>query len=176
MLADINHDGITEVIVLTKDGKLNVLGPDDSPTNGWPLQIGPPSSISDGQNWVSGSAAVADLDGDGTLWILQTGFDGNLHALNGAAQERAGFPIHMGSYSTDTPTVADLDFDGHPEIICRYNPGSIGVWSRFGQMLPGWPSRLRTPAGRDDVWSSPVTYLDFGKRPRDRGRRYAGLC
>src|SRR5512140_569343 len=158
MVADLHGDGSLDVIVLTTDGMLNVLGPDDSPTSGWPRQICPPSTIADGQNWVSGSAAVVDLDGDGALEVLQAGFDGTLHVLSAGGIEKPGFPIHMGSYSTDTPTIADLDGNGTLEIICRYNPNSIGVWSHSGSMLPGWPRSIaNAPGGAIDVWSCPCT-------------------
>lgn len=162
MVADLHSDGTPDVIVLTTDGMLNVLGPDDSPTVGWPRLICPPSTIADGQNWVSGSAAVIDLDGNGALEVLQAGFDGTLHVLSASGIEEPGFPIDMGSYSTDTPTVADLDGDDSLEIICRYNPNSIGVWSREGVMRPGWPRAItNAPGGAIDVWSSPcVADLD----------------
>lgn len=158
MVADLAGDGTLDVIVLTTDGMLNVLGPDDSPTNGWPRQICGPSTIADGQNWVAGSAAVVDLDGDQALEILQAGFDGTLHALSAMGVERPGFPIQMGTYSTDTPTVSDLDGDGDLEIICRYQPDAIAVWSHTGQMLPGWPqTAVNAPGGAIDVWSCACT-------------------
>jgi len=178
MLADINADQVCEVIVLTKDGMLHVLRPDDTQLPGWPIQIGPASSIADGQNWVSGSAAVADLDGNGQLWILQASFDGKLHALNADGQERLGFPILMGTYSTDTPTVADLDGDGQPEILCRYNPNALGVWSAQGQMPPGWPKSIaNAPGGAIDVWSCPaVTDLDGDTDLEIVAGDYSGFC
>lgn len=178
MVADLEGDGVPEVIVLTTDGMLNVLGPDDSPTAGWPRLICQPSPISDGQNWVSGSAAVANLDGVGGLEILQAGFDGRLHAFSALGTELPGFPIQMGTYSTDTPTVADLDRDGDLEVICRYNPGFIGVWSHLGQMLPGWPRPIaNAPGGAIDVWSCPaVADLDGNGDLEIVAGDYAGFC
>ena len=53
------------------------------------------------------------------------------------------------------PEDADLDRDGTPEIICRYDPNSLGVWSPAGTMLPGWPQPVaNAPGGAIDVWSS----------------------
>lgn len=156
IVADLEPDGALEGVVFSTDGKLHVLNADGTEHAGaWPLQLGPPSSIADGQNWVSGSAALVDIDGVPGREILQATFDGRLHALSPLGQELPGFPIAMGSYSTDTPSVADLDGDGRVEILCRYNPHAVGLWSRTGSMLPGWPKSIaNAPGGAIDVWSS----------------------
>jgi hypothetical protein len=156
MVADLDGDGTEEIVILTKDGKLHVLTPDgDEHSAAWPMQLGPASTIADGQNWVSGSAALLDLVGDPGLEILQATFDGKLHLVDILGNEAPGFPISMGSYSVDTPTVADLDWNGSLEIICRYDPNSVGVWSTSGAILPGWPRSIaNAPGGAIDVWSS----------------------
>ncbi len=156
VVADLEPDGTPDIVIFSTDGKLHVLTPDGTEHAGpWPLQLGPPSSIADGQNWVSGSAALVDLDRDGDLEILQATFDGKLHALSALGVEAPGFPVTMGTYSTDTPTVADLDGDGDPEIVCRYNPNAVGLWSHTGVMQPGWPQTMaNAPGGAIDVWSS----------------------
>jgi len=155
IVADLEPDGSLDIVVLSTDGKLHVLTPDGVEHAGWPVQIGPPSLIADGQNWLSGSAALVDLDADGDLEIIQATFDGKLHVLDALGAPRPGFPVSMGSYSTDTPTVADLDGDHVPEIICRYNPSSVGVWSAAGVLKPGWPRNIaNAPGGAIDVWSS----------------------
>lgn len=156
MTADLDRDGIPEIVVLCTDGYLHVLTPAGEPAPGlWPLEISHPSWIADGQNWVAGSAALVDIDGDGEIEILQTGFDGVLHALDPRGQEEVGFPLAMGSYSVDTPTVCDLDGDRIAEIICRFDPNRIAVWSPQGVMQPGWPQSIaNAPGGAIDVWSA----------------------
>jgi len=156
IVADVDHDGTLEIAVFSTDAKLHLLTPEGLEHSGaWPVQLGPPSSIADGQNWVSGSAAIVNIDSDPDLEILQATFDGKLHALTPTGVEEPGFPISMGSYSTDTPTVADLDLDDDLEIVCRYNPNSVGLWSHKGALQPGWPRTMaNAPGGAIDVWSS----------------------
>lgn len=179
IVADLEPDGVFDLVVFSSDGRLHVLDPAGIEHAGaWPLQLGPSSAIPDGQNWVSGSAALVNIDADPALEILQAGFDGKLHALTPLGQEKPGFPIVMGTYCTDSPTVVDLDLDDDMEIICRYNPNLIAVWSHTGQMLPGWPRAIaNAPGGAIDVWSSAaVPDLDADTDREIVVGSYDGFC
>ncbi len=65
--------------------------------------------------------AVADLDGDGQMEILFSSYDGRVHALWLDKTEHHAWPyaVHTGgAYRfASPPTVADLDADGHAEVI-----------------------------------------------------------
>jgi hypothetical protein len=75
--------------------------------------------------------AVADLDGDGELEILYSSYDGRVHAFWLDKTEHGNWPFSVhnsadGFYRfASEPVVADLDNDGHAEII-------FGSWVQKG--------------------------------------------
>jgi hypothetical protein len=82
-----------------------------------------------------GSAALADLDGDGRLDIVAGSLDQHLYAWNGQGQELPGFPVKLstpgapGAEIITTPAIAQLDGHGPPEVIAATN-----------EVVPGSPS------------------------------------
>jgi hypothetical protein len=102
------------------------------------------------------SPALADLDGDGRLWIVFGDDAGWLHVVDLAGEARAGFPVRsLGPQPGPTPTphppggnvysieaspaLADLDGDGRIEIAVGSWDGRMYVWDDAGQPKPGWP-------------------------------------
>jgi hypothetical protein len=102
------------------------------------------------------SPALADLDGDGNLWIVFGDDAGWLHVVDLTGQARAGFPVRsLGPQPGPTPTphppggnvysieaspaLADLDGDGRIEIAVGSWDGRMYVWDDTGQLKPGWP-------------------------------------
>ena len=105
------------------------------------------------------SPALADLDGDGLLWIVFGDDAGWLHVVDQNGQERPGFPVQsMGPGPGPTPTphppggnihsieaspaVADLDGDGRIEIAVGSWDGRMYVWDDAGHALSGWPREV----------------------------------
>ena len=108
---------------------------------GWPVQ---PMSGGNAGYW--SSPCAADLDGDGSVEIVAVSKDGWLYAwhadgtplllgTNGAVRQ-------VGAWTQTTPAIADLDGDGHLEIVVSGSLGQVFVLRDDGSDFPGWPYTL----------------------------------
>jgi len=91
------------------------------------------------QKWVaapkvlpSASAALGDIDGDGTAEVVAFGLDGRVYAFSATGTQKwmsADAVIYVSSYYSTGPTVADLDGDGTVEVLAvnRILKGSDGT-------------------------------------------------
>lgn len=92
--------------------------------------------------------AVADLDGDGTQEILFASYDGRLHAFWLDKSEHGAWPYSVynpsdGLYRfASEPAIADLDNDGHAEVIFTswvekdsYKTGKLHILDYLGTPL-----------------------------------------
>jgi len=66
---------------------------------------------------IKGGNAVVDLDGDGSMEIIFSAYDNNLHAVNTSGNELSGFPVDLGHLAESTPAVGDIDNDGDLEVV-----------------------------------------------------------
>ena len=142
-IADLNGDGQREVVVAgnvydcsTANYDSRYTGPfifnkDRTRFNtggyNWtstPIDTGAPLSID--YNVIESAEpnpVTADLDGDGKLEILYAAYDGKLHAFWLDKTEHGAWPFSVynaaeGMYRfASEPAVADLDNDGHAEVI-----------------------------------------------------------
>lgn len=106
------------------------------------------------------SPALADLDGDGRLWIVFGDDAGWLYVVDLEGHARAGFPVQsLGPQPGPTPTphppggnvysieaspaLADLDRDGRIEIAVGSWDGRMYVWDDRGTPQPGWPVAVK---------------------------------
>ncbi len=117
-VGDINNDGILEIVALTAYGNarggINVFSNTGevllaTVTNNNPLICAP---------------VLADLNNDSELELIFCGrgkasasISAGIHAWNLQGEEIEGFPFEMPSTPAFTPTVADIDNDGFPEIF-----------------------------------------------------------
>ncbi len=149
--ADLDGDGRRELIVSVPNGQIVALHSDGSRLPGWPRSF-------DGLTQPAfpiGDVGVGDLDGDGSPDIVTCVVSGTpmrrnyLYAMRADGTDLPGWPIELRDTSTDyyscsgVPTLlADLDGDGHLDVIRAMNRGVITAFDRHGTPLSGWPVRL----------------------------------
>ena len=153
VVADINGDGLKEIIILTTYtppwwgpwiSKLYIFNSDGTSFNesAWPKEIG---------HNAFASPAIADLDNDGDLEIVAANSI-TIFAFNPNGSILPGWPItkndQMFFYP---PTISDIDQDGKPEIIigssgCIPHPCHEYMYAfKFdGTNVSGWPIQFPT--------------------------------
>jgi uncharacterized repeat protein (TIGR01451 family) len=116
---------------------------------------------------VQPNPVTVDLDGDGKLEILFASYDGRLHAFWLDKTEHGNWPYAVyrgGPYRfASEPVVADLDNDGHPEVLFgswvqkgTYSTGKLHILDYLGNPLqeinlppaygsPDWNGALAAP-------------------------------
>jgi hypothetical protein len=155
MLADVNDDGILEVVVSAVDTNgvfmlsVSAFGRDELP--GWPVQF-PELN----EQWLGVAPTCVDIDGDSAKEILAPFFTlgvGYLYAFNhdgtpylGGREGLPGLLVETGT-SLSNVIVADIDGNGVPNLICRGGsifPGEgiyeqIFAWEPDGTPVPDYP-------------------------------------
>ncbi|HTR97120.1 MAG TPA: C25 family cysteine peptidase [Candidatus Acidoferrales bacterium] len=124
---------------------------------GWPLMTDQP---------VWSSAAIGDLDGDGTMELAFASNGNNFYVMHANGTEwmdgdnnpstKGVFKVLGQPYNYGTPALADLDGDGKPEIIYGGNDGNLYAWKSDGSNVPGFPFHT----GGNITCSVAVGYLD----------------
>ncbi len=192
-LADIDGDGIVEIVYGDADGLLHVINGDDgSEVTGFPIQLGDlrglddrePGNLLGARSYASGevraddvassllaSPAIGDLEGDGTLEIVATTMEGDIWVVEADGAVRAGFPVGLpevpsgdplrgGPVNPDSivergafasPALADLDGDGSLEIVQPAFDGKVHVFRADGTVQPGFPVEIVAPL----LWADP---------------------
>ncbi|MFO0546821.1 MAG: FG-GAP-like repeat-containing protein [Polyangiaceae bacterium] len=137
--ADIDGDGIRDLIYGTSGGELHVL----SVASGTPVEVpGFPFR-------------TRRMDG-----LNETPSDPSEPSYLAAAAYTTGVDPDLGreALTTDAPAIADLDGDGDNEIVAVTYQGSIYAIDNTGTPLPGWPKQLeRIPSCSRDVTLPPTT-------------------
>ena len=157
-LVDVNNDGVLEIIVVGNVYNCGtspytdlyempfIFNADRTRWAGsgydWeviPVPDGSAAPLSENYNVIENThpnPVVADLDGDGLKEILYPSYDGRLHAYWLDKTEHGNWPLSVysageGVYRFATePVVADLDNDGHAEVI-------FGTWVQKGTHKTG---------------------------------------
>jgi MYXO-CTERM domain-containing protein len=177
-VADLDGDGKVEIVFATWTGTLYVIDGKGQNLPGWPkrLPLVPscsldaskpsPKGCMDAQHDFArgtfGAPVIIDMNKDGRPEIVVGAFDGNIYVFKLDATILDGFPVALVAKSTtspgpsrimSTPTVADLNGDGIPEIMSGSNQ-QVGGGGSAGQVfavdgrgnnapggpyLPNWP-------------------------------------
>lgn len=133
-IADVDHDGIPDIVLGTGGGLMHAYRWNGTEVKGFPFAPG---------GAITGSPAVADLDLDGHTEIIFPCTNSKLYCLTDTGTVRAGWPLSMalsGTSRSPSPAIADLDGDGYPDVVEATTDGYMRVVNRDGVALPGWGS------------------------------------
>jgi len=140
-LVDLDFDGDLEIVIGNDSGLLHVLH-----HNGVEMV-----SYDVGDD-IRGGVSVADINNDGSLELLFSGYDDLLHIWNPIENiELEGWPVDLNSNSVSEPMTADLDNDGDLEIIAATKTGFLFIFHHDGTNFNGFPSNLN-----ENIESSPA--------------------
>jgi hypothetical protein len=154
-VGDLDHDGRQWIVGTSSAGRVYVWDSKGHRRAGWPKAldtgVSKPSIPRPASPFtrlpIMGATAppvLADLDGNGTLEIVQAGWDGRLHAWRATGQNQPGWPVEVtlppgttppsgqvlvNDHKLDLPpALAQLDSDPQPELVQRtqyaFTPGS----------------------------------------------------
>ncbi len=153
-LADLDGDGCSEVVIASADGFLYCWNGDGSE-----FIDGDENPATDGvfanlhSSWVFASTAVADLDGDNVLDLIQPSTNDSVYAFRADGSRVEGWPVYVEARSMCSPAVGDVDGDGDLEVLVGSNSSDFWLLEADGTVMDGWP-RSTTNVG--DFSPSPV--------------------
>ena len=134
-IADLNNDGVMEILVVTLSGLLHAV----SPTTGQNIANFPVSLTGGSQNGM----AIANIDADAYPEILITSSTaGYFFAVNHDGSFL--FQKNIGQQIKTSPVVADIDNNGSKELIVVTAPGQVFIMNADGSNLPGMPINIGT--------------------------------
>jgi hypothetical protein len=148
-VADLDGDGVPEIVAVSKDGWLYAWHRD-----GTPLLAGTDGKVKQVGAWTQTTPALADLDGDGHREIVVAGSTGFLYVLRDDGSDFPGWPRNLFKLSHSSPAIGDVDGDGHPEIVVTSELDFVHVFRTDGTELPGWPKQA--PMDSPDLGPSPA--------------------
>ncbi|MEB2285259.1 MAG: FG-GAP-like repeat-containing protein [Myxococcales bacterium] len=194
-LADLDGDGMLELVLATAAGEVHAFRGDGTELPGWPVATDLDVLHTGSAGFVSGavgtgvhesivaSAAIGDLDRDGAFEVVVASTQGKLYVFAADGTRRAGFPVRTTPAFSDpairdeanrldpgflaAPALADLDRDGRLEIVIGALDRHLYVWRADGSMQPGFPILMvdRTVTTVDPA-TGRVAWDLVGGRPR----------
>jgi len=175
-IGDLDGDGTLEIVATSMEGDVYVVEPDGSMRPGFPaampevlssdtLRGGPATPDHKIERGAFASPALADLDGDGSLEIVQPAFDGKIYVYRADGSAQPGWPVELtapvlwvndadaasGRIMT-SPAIGDVNGDGLLDIAVGSNEegddpntGAIHLLHGDGMLHPGGPEHDNWP-------------------------------
>ena len=133
-LADLDNDGLDEVIIGGRDGKLYALNGDGSDVPHFPYVT---------TGYITSSPAVGDVDEDGLPEIAFCSGNYKVYVINTDSTSVPGWPksgINMSGDMQPSPALGDVDGNGKLDVIVGTSDGYVAVYTGYnGALQPGWP-------------------------------------
>jgi len=173
-LADLDGDGVWEIIAAGSDGSVHALNGRAQELPGFPVHTDENLWVSSGWSaspaYASGSVpiphegvisspAVGDIDGDGEPEIVVATLMGSVYAWNTDGSRADGFPVRLigrddsemlekrawENAFNSSPALGDIDGDGSLEILIGGLDQRLYVWRGDGTAFPNFPVELCHP-------------------------------
>ena len=199
-LADVDQDGVLDIVLGTGAGLLHVIrGSDGTDLPGFPVKTDAQPHASPGYatgelpvplESIVASVAADDLDGDGRIEIVAGSMEGKLYVWDALGRRRAGFPVTTNpAFSAagtldrfndadagiaSAPVLANLDGPGGDpklEILFGGLDGFLYAFRADGQPVNGFPVRLADPARVDVDPATGKATPKSGSQANSRGRK-----
>lgn len=133
--ADLDGDGMKEIIVGCNNGLVYAWKEDATLLAGWPADVG---------SFIPSKPAICDIDLDHSPEVVVTSSAGKVYAFNSDGTPCAGWPRATQGRIHSSALLADIDDDGMVEIICGSTAGDMYAWNEDGSLVDGWPVELGT--------------------------------
>lgn len=150
--ADINFDGIPEIIIARRTGWLDCYDTAGTMLPGFPVNLTLDANYypANPVTRAFSTPAVGDIDNDGELEIVlgtsgrqtdNSRWSGRIHAFRSNGAPVPGFPYTTRNGVWYSPAIANLDFGGDLEVATSACDSAFYVVTKHGDSLAGWPRR-----------------------------------
>ena len=171
VLADLDGDGVQEIVLPASDGQVHVFTGSGALLDGWPvaLEAHPATDVHGDAPFVSSTdglrenivapAAVGDIDGDGSPDVVAVSTQGTVYAWSRAGEALDGFPTTLwtreasefvegmafddGAYGG--ASLGDVDGDGDLELVIAGLDQRLYLFDGDGSLFEGYPLELCHP-------------------------------
>lgn len=108
VLVDVDADGVSDILVPSRDGSLYAWNLDGSKID---------TGILESEDWIEATPVAGDLDGDGLIEFVYASYDGSVYAVDLESKADAGSLLYPGFLGENDASEAkrDLDRDGLPD-------------------------------------------------------------